>query len=77
MAKKWKRVEDGLYQRVDDGVPQNVYIDRISTVSEKGNRHVVGWMFCWKLQDGYDSYGEHWGTLREAKASLEDAKGVK
>lgn len=69
---KWVRVEDGLYQKHVDGVPKNAYIDRVSTVSEKGNRHIVGWAFCWKVPDGYEGNGDYCKTLREAKEQFGD-----
>ena len=69
---KWVRVEDGLYQKYVDGVPKNAYIDRVSTVSDKGNRHVVGWVFCWKVGDGFESHGDYCHTLRMAKALYVD-----
>ena len=74
---KWKRVESGLYQRFDNNVPQNVYIDRVGRMSESGKTLIVdGWMWCKKVGAGcYEATGEWWDTLREAKTALANVKG--
>ena len=71
MEKVWKRIEPGLYQRYDDGIPQNVYIDR----HMDGSKY-IGWMYCYKLDGKLGASGLWWHTLRAAKESLMDAKGV-
>ena len=77
MATKWKRIDKGLYQRVDDGIPQNVYIDRVGRLSESGKTFVVdGWMWCEKVNGTLEATGEWWHTLREAKADLMNVKGA-
>lgn len=77
MEKKWKRIDKGLYQRIDDGIPQNVYIDRVGRMSESGKSLIVdGWMGCEKVNGTYEAMGEWWHTLREAKAEMMNVKGV-
>ena len=47
---EWKRIDDGLYQRFDDGKPQNVYIDKWCHRSKTGKSIVVdGWMWGEKV----------------------------
>ena len=69
------RVEDGLYQRYVNGVPSNVYIDRVSRMSKSGKTRIVeGWALCWKTPDGYEGNGDYCKTLREAKQRYMDWK---
>ena len=76
MPKKWKRIDKGLYQRVDDGIPQNVFIDRVGRLSESGKTFMVdGWMECRKVNETYEATGEWWHTFRGAKAGLMNVKG--
>jgi hypothetical protein len=74
--KQWKRIDNGLYQRFDDGKPQNVYIDRVGHVSESGKTFMVdGWMWGEKVNGKLEAVGEYFGTLREAKMELMDVEG--
>ena len=75
--KQWKRIDDGLYQRFDDGVPQNVYIDRYTEQTESGRRKYIGWMWGEKINGNLDATGEHFRTLKEAKAHLMNVEGYK
>lgn len=73
---KWKRIENGLYQRFDDGQPQNVFIDRMGRMTESGKTLVVeGWMWAEQVDGKMESTGYWWQTLREAKTALETARG--
>lgn len=73
---KWKRIDNGLYQRFDDGKPQNVYIDRVTHLSSSGKTRMVdGWMWAEKVGGNLEATGEHFTTLREAKMKLMDVKG--
>ena len=75
---RWVRVEDGLYQRYVNGVPSNIYIDRVSRITASGKTRVVeGWVVCWKVPDGYESNGDYCRTLREAKRRYMDWEEVK
>ena len=48
---EWKRIDDGLYQRFDDGKPQNVYIDRMGHISKSRKTFVVdAWMWGEKVR---------------------------
>ncbi len=73
---EWKRIEDGLYQRFDDGKPQNVYIDKWCHRSKTGKSIVVdGWMWGEKVNGKLEAVGEYYRTLREAKEDLMDVEG--
>ncbi len=73
---KWKRIDDGLYQRFDDGKPQNVYIDRVGHKSASGKTLMVdGWIWAEKVGGNLEATGQHFTTLREAKMKLMDVKG--
>lgn len=73
---RWKRIDSGLYQRFDDGKPQNVYIDRVGRMSKSGKTLIIdGWMFAKKFDEKFEAMGEFWGTLREAKQALMDING--
>lgn len=73
---RWKRIDSGLYQRFNDGKPQNVYIDRVGRMSESGKTLIIeGWMFERKFGERFEVMGEFWGTLREAKKALTNVNG--
>lgn len=72
---KWVRVDDGLYQKYVDGVPKNAYIDRVSTKSEKGNRHIIAWQFIYRHGDAFETCGYYCNTLRRAKEQFADWEG--
>jgi len=72
--KEWKRVQSGVYQRIDNGVPQNVYIGRMGYTTYDGRNIAMGWQPK-KMVDGkLKSVGNFYNTLAEAKAKLMDAE---
>lgn len=75
---KWKRIDNGLYQRYDGGEPQNVYIDRVGHLSASGKTLMVdGWMWAEEVNGNMEATGVYFTTLREAKMKLMDVnKGV-
>ena len=73
---EWKRIDDGLYQRFDDGKPQNVYIDRMGHMSKRRKTFVVdAWMWGEKVNGKLEAVGEYYRTLREAKERLMYVEG--
>ena len=75
---KWKRIDDGLYQRFDDGKPQNVYIDRHYHLSASGKTRMIdGWMWAEEVGGKMEATGVYYTTLREAKMKLMDVEGYK
>ena len=73
--KTWKRIESGLYQRFDDGKPQNVYIDRYTEETKTGRRKYVAWMWGERVNGKLEAVGEWFRTLKEAKERLADVEG--
>lgn len=73
---KWKRIDSGLYQRYDDGIPQNVFIDRVGYMSASGKTLMVeGWSQGRMVNGKLEATGDWWHTLREAKVALTDVRG--
>jgi hypothetical protein len=61
---QWRKIGDGLYQRFDDNVPQNLYIGRFG---KKG--HATAWQGMEKY-DGKFEQTDWYYTLSEAKHAL-------
>ena len=73
----WKRVDDGLYQRFDDGVAKNIYIGRVTSTLPCGALKYIAWQAVEKVCGELKVIGcEYWNTLREAKKEMENYKAT-
>ena len=69
----WKRIDDGLYQRFDDGVPQNLYIDRLGYTQPSGRLKVEAWTACERVGVDIEIVGGcFWDRLRDAKKEMSE-----
>lgn len=64
----WKRIESGYYQLLDNGAPQNIYIERVETETKNGKPKLWSWRSG--TSKGWDGIFER-DTLREMKRFIE------
>ena len=68
----WKRLEAGVYQLYDNGIPQNYYAVKEAYETEKGNMRLFDWADCMMYEGRLVGNGiVSANTLRSAKASIE------